>query len=118
MLMPHNYRNYIIKYDPPPIPIRSCDWQFCHEDYDGAPNETGGPPADHRSGFAPTLEDAKCLIDEMIDDEELHTRNDLIGEIEAALRDTDDKTLALHYQSIFGMVAVPDANGFFRVVSP
>lgn len=28
------YRNYRIYYDPPPIPIRNCDWHFVHDDYD------------------------------------------------------------------------------------
>jgi len=33
---------YDIVYNPPPIPMRNCDWQFCHEDYDG--------PGDFRCG--------------------------------------------------------------------
>lgn len=32
---------WFITYDPPPIPIRICDWHFVHEDYDGAPIESG-----------------------------------------------------------------------------
>lgn len=54
------YRGYRIHYDPPPIPIRSCDWQFFHEDYDG--------PEDGRCGFAGSLADAKAEIDMLEDD--------------------------------------------------
>jgi hypothetical protein len=31
-----SYRDWRITYDPPPIPVRNCDWQFWHDDYDGA----------------------------------------------------------------------------------
>jgi hypothetical protein len=39
------YRGYHIYFDPPPIPTRSCDWHFYHDDFDGA--EDSG---DRRSG--------------------------------------------------------------------
>ncbi|CAB4191822.1 hypothetical protein UFOVP1229_157 [uncultured Caudovirales phage] len=55
------YRNYNISYDPPPVPIRSCDYQFAHVDYDGPPDE--------RCGTAPSFEEAKRQIDEIIADE-------------------------------------------------
>jgi hypothetical protein len=55
------YRGYVIQHDPPPIPNRSHDWQFAHEDYDGAPDS-----GDHRIGTAPSLEEAKAGIDEQI----------------------------------------------------
>lgn len=29
------YRGYQIKYDPPPIPLRNWDWDYCPVDYDG-----------------------------------------------------------------------------------
>lgn len=64
------YRGYNIRYDPPPIPIRTCDWQFEHEDYDGAPMNFGEGPADHRSGFGPSAAACREMIDEMIADEE------------------------------------------------
>jgi hypothetical protein len=51
-----NYRNFRIDYDPPPIPIRTYDWRYVHEDYDG--------PADNRYGHAPSLEAAKAEIDD------------------------------------------------------
>lgn len=43
-----------IRYDPPPIPLRSHDYQFWHDDYDG--------PPDDRCGSAPSLEEAKRMI--------------------------------------------------------
>jgi hypothetical protein len=49
------YRGFRIDYDPPPIPVRTCDWQFAHEDYDG--------PEDNRCGHAESLEAAKAEID-------------------------------------------------------
>jgi len=59
--MAEKYRGYLITYDPPPIPSRACDWAFEHEDYDG--------PGDSRFGYAPSLEDAKAQIDDLLDDE-------------------------------------------------
>ena len=29
------YRGYEITYNPPPLPTRSMDWEFVHEDFDG-----------------------------------------------------------------------------------
>ena len=56
------YRNYNISYDPPPVPTRAWDYQFAHVDYDG--------PGDNRCGTAPSLEDAKRQIDEIIAESE------------------------------------------------
>lgn len=56
------YRDYKISYDPPPVPTRAWDYQFAHVDYDG--------PGDCRCGTAPSLEEAKRQIDEIIADEE------------------------------------------------
>jgi hypothetical protein len=64
---------WFIVYDQPPIPIRSSDWQFVHEDYDGAPNEPGGPPADNRCGTGPTMESCIERIKEI--EEELEAPN-------------------------------------------
>lgn len=58
-----SYRDWQIAYDPPPIPARTCDWQFWHNDYDGAPDAN-----DNRSGHAPTLEQAKAEIDAWIEE--------------------------------------------------
>ena len=60
------YRGYIITYDPPPIPTRSCDWQFYHEDFDGAPDAF-----DYRSGFARTAQECRDEIDALISDDEV-----------------------------------------------
>ena len=32
------YKGWTIWNDPPPIPIRICDWYATHESYDGAPD--------------------------------------------------------------------------------
>lgn len=56
------YRDFKIEYDPPPIPIRSCDWQYWHTEYDG--------PGDHRIGHAPTCEAAKAEIDRWYEEQE------------------------------------------------
>ena len=54
------YRGYRIEYDPPPIPIRTCDWAWSHDGYDG--------PGDFRCGHSGSLEQAKADIDEQIAD--------------------------------------------------
>ena len=59
------YRGYLIDYDPPPIPVRDCDWQYAHKDFDGAPDG-----CDHRCGFAPTYQACVEAIDDLIEDEE------------------------------------------------
>lgn len=66
-----HYRGYIIRYAPPPIPIRTSDWQFEHDDYDPTPYEIGGPPGDHRAGYGASIEDCMAQIDELEDDEDL-----------------------------------------------
>jgi hypothetical protein len=60
------YRGYHIRHDPPPIPIRTCDWQWYHEDYDPTPLHSYGPPSDDRSGASASLDDAKADIDDQI----------------------------------------------------
>ena len=56
------YRGYTIRFNPPPIPIRSHDWEFVHVDYDG--------PEDSRIGTASSVDAAKSEIDEQILEEE------------------------------------------------
>lgn len=58
------YRNYLITDDG-----YINRWSYVHNDYDGAPLESGGPPADHRCGEAKTLDAVKEEIDEMEDDQ-------------------------------------------------
>lgn len=50
------YGSWIITYDPPPIPLRTLDWTYVHEDYDGA--EDSG---DRRLGYAPDI--ATCIVE-------------------------------------------------------
>ena len=55
------YRDYIITYDPKPIPAyMGVDYDFAHKDYDG--------PEDKRCGNGGSIEDCKALIDEQIDE--------------------------------------------------
>lgn len=58
--MSTRYGAWRITYDPPPIPLRSCDWAFVHDDYDGAPDGH-----DTRFGHASSLEECKAMIDEI-----------------------------------------------------
>ncbi len=55
------YRGCWIEYDPPPIPVRFCDWQWWHDSYDGAPDS-----GDRRCGASPSLLGAQQDIDEML----------------------------------------------------
>ena len=57
------YGPWRIHYDPPPIPARCWDWQWAHDDYDGA--EDAG---DSRSGACATFADALNECDEWEDD--------------------------------------------------
>ena len=50
-----------IEHNPVPVPTRSCDWQYSHEDYDGAPDS-----GDDRCGFADSEQDAKDQIEEYL----------------------------------------------------
>lgn len=59
------YRNFIITYEPPPIPVRSMDWQWAHEDYDGAPDSYDG-----RFGYSISLREAKADIDNWYEEQE------------------------------------------------
>jgi hypothetical protein len=56
----HRYGPWLIYYEPPPIPIRTCDWHFVHVDFDGAPDGH-----DRRCGSAPSVEDALAQIEEI-----------------------------------------------------
>lgn len=55
------YRGYHIHYYAPPIPTRSCDWQYAHEDYDG--------PEDRRAGHAASEQACRDEIDWLEDDQ-------------------------------------------------
>ena len=51
------YRDYTIRYDPLPIPIRDHDWLFVHDEYNG--------PPDPRCGTGASFEDCRAQIDEL-----------------------------------------------------
>lgn len=51
------YRGYTITHNKQPIAIRTADWQFVADDYDG--------PPDNRCGVAPSCEACKEAIDEL-----------------------------------------------------
>lgn len=74
----HHYRGWVIYFDPPPIPIRTLDWTYSHDSFDGAPDAN-----DNRYGYAPSLEQAKRDIDEIEED-----REPSFEEIEAELAAT------------------------------
>ncbi len=58
------YRGYLITFSRKPIPVRFFDFDYAHEDYDGAPDS-----GDRRSGNAASICEAKNAIDELIDEE-------------------------------------------------
>ncbi|API59552.1 hypothetical protein BSL82_09685 [Tardibacter chloracetimidivorans] len=57
------YGDWHIEYNPPPVPFRSADWQFWHDDFDGAEDA-----CDNRYGHAGSIEDAMNDIDDMADE--------------------------------------------------
>lgn len=68
---PVRYRGYTISYNPKPIPTRAHDYDFVHDDYDGAPLEhADGPPGDDRAGSAASVAACKREIDELEDEED------------------------------------------------
>jgi hypothetical protein len=58
MRKPFNYRDYLIRCDPPPIPDRRYDWEWRHVDYDGDPESS-----DDRAGRCASLAEAVLAID-------------------------------------------------------
>ena len=58
------YRGYRIDFWRKPIPTDVFDYDFCHEDYDGAPDS-----GDHRCGNGRSITDCKSQIDEQIAEE-------------------------------------------------
>lgn len=60
-----HYKGWLITYNPKPIPARcGVDWDAVHEDYDGAPIYSDGPPADDRCFNESSLNKCKAEIDE------------------------------------------------------
>lgn len=54
------YKDYFIVYNPKPIPLRSDDWDWYHDEYDGAPDS-----GDRRFGTTNSFEDAIDQINEL-----------------------------------------------------
>lgn len=50
------YRDFVIRYVNPPIPVRTMDWGFYHKDYDGE--------GDNRHGHGASVADCKAQIDD------------------------------------------------------
>lgn len=63
-MVDEKYRGYIISYSQKPIPTRAMDYDFYHEDVDGAPDS-----GDNRYGNGASVEECKALIDEQIEEE-------------------------------------------------
>jgi len=58
--MMNKYRGYTISFDPKSIGSRAFDWDYAHEDFDGALYS-----GDDRCGSAGSLEECKEQIDEI-----------------------------------------------------
>ena len=57
------YRGYEILHRPKPIPTRDKDWDYVHNDFDGAAQEYRGPGNDSRAGSAASVTECKAEID-------------------------------------------------------
>ena len=57
------YGNWEITHNPKPVPMRGFDWDYCHRDFDGAPDS-----GDRRCGYAASATDAMKAIDEIEDE--------------------------------------------------
>ncbi|MCW2763368.1 MAG: hypothetical protein JWR85_3569 [Marmoricola sp.] len=57
------YGPWRIYFDPPPIPVRNCDWQYHHDDFDGAEDSN-----DNRAGSCASFADALNECDAVEDD--------------------------------------------------
>lgn len=60
------YGAWTIYYDPPPIPIRTMDWHFVHDNFDASyEGEEDGWVSNGLAGHAASLDACKAEIDEM-----------------------------------------------------
>lgn len=59
--MDTTYRDFVITFYAPPIPIRKWDWHWQHKDFD---------LDDNRCGHSASLEEAKADIDALYEDQE------------------------------------------------
>lgn len=60
------HRGYRIHIGP--AYTRDSQWQFAHDDWDGAPMHSGDGPADRRYGMGESIVGCKALIDEIEED--------------------------------------------------
>lgn len=66
---PHRHGKWTIHYDPPPIPVRNCDWHFTHEDYDASyEGEEDGWVSNGLGGHGASVEDCKVQIADIEED--------------------------------------------------
>ena len=54
-LTPEDWDDYLVSFDPS-LP-KSFQWSLTHKDYDGAPIDSFGPPADGRFFMGPSIKD-------------------------------------------------------------
>ncbi|MNS40589.1 hypothetical protein D3C72_729110 [compost metagenome] len=59
------YKGFKIYYDPKPIPTNKLDWNWVHDDFDGAPDSN-----DRRCGSAESIDACIVEIDDLIEDME------------------------------------------------
>lgn len=58
------YGPWTIYFDPPPIPVRCCDWHYTHDDFD-ASFEDGEWQGNGLSGSCASFEDALDACDQL-----------------------------------------------------
>jgi hypothetical protein len=60
------FGKWTIYFDPPPIPVRTCDWHFVHDDYDASwEGEEDGYVSNGLSGSGASIDDCKAQIADM-----------------------------------------------------
>lgn len=61
-----------ITYDPPPIPIRTMDWEFSHDDFDASwEGEEDGYVSNGLGGRGSSVEDCKAQIADIEEDRDM-----------------------------------------------
>ena len=69
MNSPTAYRGWSVSFDPPPIPIRSCDWRATHPDYDASyEGDESGWVDNGLKAEAGSFDDLCAQIDELQDE--------------------------------------------------
>lgn len=65
------YGGWIIYYDPPPIPVRSCDWHFYHADLYDCDCDQDGFFGNDYAGSAASVEACKAEIADIEEDRDM-----------------------------------------------